>query len=91
MEVKNVDRRILRNRVLLEKLTVTVLVGKFLAVYGPEKVRYCVHKSPPLAPILSQIQSAYTFTSHFFISFNSLFPSDSPNNISCTFVLSPMR
>jgi hypothetical protein len=41
-------------RILLEKLIVTQLVKKYPFLWNP-KVHYHVHTSPPLDPILSQL------------------------------------
>jgi len=43
------NRLIPWNRIVLEKLTVTQRVNKFLACYGTRKFS-SVHKSPPLLP-----------------------------------------
>jgi hypothetical protein len=54
-------------RVLLEKMTVVQLVNKLLSFNGTRSV----HRSPPLDPILRQLNPIYNLKPHFFkISFN---------------------
>jgi hypothetical protein len=52
------------NRVLLDKLTCLQLVKKFPAFYGTPKVLYHIHKCPVPVPILNQLDSVHTPTSH---------------------------
>ena len=53
------------SRVLLEKLTGLQLVKKFPTFYGTQKVHYHIHKCPLSVPILSQLDTFHTPTSHF--------------------------
>jgi hypothetical protein len=66
------------------------------------KVRYRVHKSPPLVPILSQINTVHTAPSYLrptlilstYLCLGlpiGLFPSGFPTKILYTFLLSPIR
>jgi hypothetical protein len=47
---------------LLEKPPVAQLLKNFRTFYGTSKVHYCVHKSPPFIPILSQMNAVHTIT-----------------------------
>jgi hypothetical protein len=66
------------------------------------KVHYCVHKRPPLVPILSQIDSVHTtpfylissliLSTHLHLGLTSgLFPVDFPTNILYAFFFGPIR
>ena len=70
------------SRVLLEKLTGFQLVKKFPSFYGTPKVHSRIHQSPPRLPILNQIDSVHTTTSHFLkIHLNIIFPSTSGSSM----------
>jgi hypothetical protein len=46
--------------IYLDKLKVAQIVKKFPISYGTPRVHYCVHKSPTLVPILSQMNPVHT-------------------------------
>jgi hypothetical protein len=52
------------SRVLFEKLVVAQLANEFQA-WNP-KIHYRVHKSPPMDPVLSQINPFHMFILYFF-------------------------
>jgi len=53
-----------------EKLIVTQLVRKFPVLYGSEGLLPRSQKSPPLNPVLNQMNPIHTLTPYFFVSFN---------------------
>jgi hypothetical protein len=55
-----------RNTVLLQKSIVTQLANKFPAFLWNPNVHYCAKRSPPLVPILNQMNQVHTFTPYFF-------------------------
>jgi hypothetical protein len=58
------------------------LLSKFLHTYMAPEVRYCVHRSSPLASVRSQLNSAHILTpsTYFNAHFNNVFPS-TPNSV----------
>jgi hypothetical protein len=75
---------------LLEKPPIVQLLKNFPTSYGTPKVHYRVHKSPPLVPILSQInpihpislRSILILSTHLRLGLPSgLFPSHFPTSI----------
>jgi hypothetical protein len=44
----------------------TELVKKFRAVYGTKKIHYCIQKSLPLIPILSQMDPVWKPLAYLF-------------------------
>jgi hypothetical protein len=55
-----------RNRLPLEKPPVAQVVKKYPTFFHYPKVHYRVYKSPPLDPILNQINTVYTFPPYFY-------------------------
>jgi len=48
-------------RSLLEKLIFTHIVKKYPAIYRTQNVPYCVHRSLPLLPVLTDVYSVSSF------------------------------
>jgi hypothetical protein len=94
----------LRSWVLPEKLPIVQPFRKLPEILRNPKVHHRVHKSPPLVPILSQLDAVPTIPSylslrsililstHLRLGLPSvLFPSGFPTNILYAFLVSPIR
>jgi len=56
-----------QHHILLEALTVAQLIKNFPAIYSTRThVHCCAHKTPPMVPIRSQMNSAHTVPPYFF-------------------------
>jgi hypothetical protein len=65
-------------RALFEKVIVSLLDNKLHAFLFDTKMHYCLQKSPPLDPIVNQINLVHKFTPYLCkINFNMILPSTS--------------